>query len=144
MKKHILATLGKKVDLLTNNTFYDFKKQISYIDKKMNKPVVQLSIENTTYETSSIETSDMDEFATSNLNTTLTETIETSDSDGFCMDFSGTKETRTIEDSDVDAITSFAYAIKKKFVSKNKLTPTIGTVTTYTIETSDPDEFALD
>lgn len=146
MKKHILSSVAKKAKLLLNKeTFYDFKMQLSFMDKDRKVPVLNASKEGTKVETSTIENSDPDEFTLMGPKTSLTETIENSDVDEFSLNFSGTKQTRAIEDSDIDSIIAVSSRITKSLEDSDAdgfvAPPT--TKTTFTVETSDPDEFAF-
>lgn len=147
MKKHILSFVGKKANLLLNSpAFYDFEKQVSFINAEKTMSVVTFAKENTTIETCTIENSDPDEFSILKPQTRITETIESSDLDEFSLNFSGTKETRTIEDSDIDSIFSITSRITKTIensdVDEFSINPPY-TKQTFTIEDSDMDEFSL-
>lgn len=146
MKKHILSTVGKNVKLLLNkHTYYDFKKQLSFWDKSRQNPIFNTSKEGTVVETSTVENSDPDEFTSLGLNTYVTETKENSDIDEFLLDFSGTKETRSIEDSDIDSIIAITSTITKSIEDSDAdgyMNPPT-TQTTFTVENSDVDEFAM-
>lgn len=81
MRKHILSG-------------YSEKKNVS-IEKLVN----EFYQGKTTYETSSLENTDVDEFSAKET-TVCTETLENSDEDSFAN--LATKETRSIETSDTD------------------------------------------
>lgn len=97
------------------------KKHILSNYLKRVKKIVAPSTDNSVL-TESIETTDPDEFSIDNISETRS--IKTSDPDDFCFLDSTTYETNTIETSD-------AY----EFYDTTK--------TTFIVEQSDPDEFAL-
>lgn len=146
MKKHILSTVGKKVKKALNpGTFYDFKKQISFMDSAKRVPIFNWGGEKTTFETATVENSDVDEFSALQRKTILTEQVENSDVDEFALDFSGSKQTRAIEDSDIDSIISLASTITKSVEHSDvdEFVPSFGTNRTFTQENSDVDEFEM-
>lgn len=131
--------------LFNKNTYYDFKKQISFWDKSKQCPVFNILREGTVLETSTVENSDPDEFSSLGFDSRLTESTENSDVDGFTLDFSGTKETRSIEDSDIDSIIAITSTITKSIedsYADGYINPPT-TQTTFTVKNSDVDEFAM-
>lgn len=103
MKKHILGKIGKKSNLSQNrHLFYDFKKQISFLDNDSKIAAIDRYKKCSTTETFTIEDSDEDEFIMLGDQTTITESAEDSDEDEFYCRDSYTTETRSIENSDED------------------------------------------
>lgn len=122
MKKPFIAEYGEEVKLEKREVYYDFKAQLSYVDKDYSKKVIEgagLKSE-TTRKTFTVEDSDEDERVlfdstkkTATMESTdedemvfieqtrLTETIENSDEDEMTL-FCSTKQTRSIESSDED------------------------------------------
>jgi len=114
MKKHILGQIGKKSNLIQNRPlYYDFKKQISFLDNDSKIAAIDRHEICSTTETFTIEDSDEDEFNmlhykkvviefNNECSTYETATIENSDDDEFYCRDSYTTETRSIENSDED------------------------------------------
>lgn len=125
MKSHILCRFSETVPKqLQPCTFYDFASQVSYSDDKYLKKVIDgfASILNDkTYETATIETSDKDNYSEAAFGTIMTETVENSDKDNFHL-CGSTIETRGVETSDIDNVYKMC-----------------STITTFTTENTDKD-----
>jgi len=125
MKEHVLCNFSNQVLKQPNPyTVYDFSSQISYYDFNRTKKVIDgllLDNLNSTFETSSVETSDKDNYVGKGPSTVLTENVENSDVDNVYL-CGSTMETRGTETSDVD-----------------NLWKTLSTVTTYSTENTDKD-----
>lgn len=103
MKKHILGQIGNKSNLIQNRPlYYDFKKQISFLDNDSKIAAIDRYEKCSTTETFTIEASDEDEFNMFGEQTIITKSIEDSDEDEFYCRDSYTTETRSIENSDED------------------------------------------
>lgn len=125
MKEHVLCNFSNQVLKQPNPyTVYDFSSQISYYDFNHTQKVIDGLLtgkRNSTFETSSIETSDKDSYAGKGAGTVLTENVENSDVDNFHL-CGSTMETRGTETSDVDNVWK-----------------ALSTVTTYSTENTDTD-----
>lgn len=125
MKEHVLCHFSNRVSKQPNPyTVYDFSSQISYYDTNHTQKVIAslLSLShNSSFETSSLESSDKDNYVGKMPSTVLTENIEHSDVDNLYL-CGSTIETRGTETSDSD-----------------KLWNALSTVTTYSTENTDSD-----
>lgn len=125
MKEHILCCFSDQFPKqLSPYTTYDFLSQISYLDAQHTKKVIDFFPshgKNSTFETSTIETSDKDDYVDRMFSTTLTENVENSDVDNFHL-CNSTMETRSTEICDTD-----------------NLWKMLSTTTTFTVENSDKD-----
>ena len=125
MKGHILSQYGEIVKKIENPyVIYDFLSQISYYDSMCTQRVIDRltsHAQNSTFETSAVETSDKDDYSRQISSTTLTENVEHSDADSLLLQES-TIETRGTEISDLDNIWSM-----------------VSTKTTFSTEVTDKD-----
>lgn len=126
MREHVLCNFSSMVCKKPKPySVYDFSTQISYFDENLTKKVIDgllIGKRHSTFETSSVETSDRDHYVGCMTSTMLTENVEQSDSDNLHL-CGSTMETRGTETSDADG-----------------LWKALSTATTYTIENTDKDD----
>lgn len=107
MKGHILSQYGETVKKIESPyVIYDFLSQISYYDSMCTQRVVNRLTNHaliSTFETSTVETSDKDDYSRQFSSTILTENVEHSDADSLLLQES-TIETRGTEISDLDNV----------------------------------------
>ena len=125
MKEHVLCHFSERVSKQPNPcAVYDFSSQISYYDANHTQKVIDSLLgvrHNSSFETSSLESSDKDNYVGRMPSTIMTENIEHSDVDNLHL-CGSTIETRGTESSDAD-----------------NLRIALGTVTTYSTENTDRD-----
>lgn len=102
MRKHILSSVAQTVEAIKPLfTYYDFKSQVSYIDKDFKKKIVSLYVKEKRIETRTLEDSNPDEFRLNGNGSKKTFTLENSDPDEFTI-LTKTTVTKTLESSDLD------------------------------------------